>query len=117
MHVYVCMCTRKQVLFATETFAMGLNMPAKTVVFTKLRKWDGEENRFLTSGEYIQVCVCVCARACAPMHACSFVRFCRSIHHRRIHGTLCVCMCMYVCVCVRVCVSTDEWSCRQARQG
>jgi hypothetical protein len=24
---------------------MGLNMPAKTVVFTALRKWDGEENR------------------------------------------------------------------------
>lgn len=34
-----------QVLFSTETFAMGLNMPARTVVFTALRKWDGEENR------------------------------------------------------------------------
>lgn len=42
-------------LFATETFAMGLNMPAKTVVFTKLNKWDGQETRPLTSGEYIQM--------------------------------------------------------------
>ena len=34
-----------KVLFATETFAMGLNMPARTVVFTATRKWDGEQNR------------------------------------------------------------------------
>jgi hypothetical protein len=45
----------RQVLFTTETFAMGLNMPAKTVVFTSLSKWDGESNRWLTSGEYIQM--------------------------------------------------------------
>ena len=31
-----------RVLFTTETFAMGLNMPAKTVVFTSLTKFDGE---------------------------------------------------------------------------
>lgn len=34
---------------------MGLNMPAKTVIFTQLSKWDGEERRFLTSAEYIQM--------------------------------------------------------------
>ena len=28
-------------LFVTETFSMGLNMPAKTVVFTQCRKYDG----------------------------------------------------------------------------
>ncbi|EFN51423.1 hypothetical protein CHLNCDRAFT_28067, partial [Chlorella variabilis] len=42
-------------LFSTETFAMGLNMPARTCVFTALRKWDGEENRWIGSGEYIQM--------------------------------------------------------------
>merc|ERR1719487_954021 len=44
-----------KVLFATETFSMGVNMPAKTVVFTQIRKWDGVDNRVLQSGEYIQM--------------------------------------------------------------
>ena len=42
-------------LFATETFAMGLNMPARTVLFTSARKFDGKEYRWITSGEYIQM--------------------------------------------------------------
>uniref|UniRef100_A0A6V7KYP6 Helicase ATP-binding domain-containing protein n=1 Tax=Bracon brevicornis TaxID=1563983 RepID=A0A6V7KYP6_9HYME len=42
-------------LFATETFAMGLNMPARTVLFTAPRKFDGKEFRWITSGEYIQM--------------------------------------------------------------
>ncbi|XP_064604506.1 LOW QUALITY PROTEIN: exosome RNA helicase MTR4-like [Liolophura sinensis] len=42
-------------LFATETFAMGLNMPARTVLFTSCRKFDGKDFRWLTSGEYIQM--------------------------------------------------------------
>jgi len=42
-------------LFATETFAMGLNMPARTVFFTNARKFDGKENRWISSGEYIQM--------------------------------------------------------------
>ena len=44
-----------QALFATETFSTGLNMPAKTVVFTNARKFDGGGFRWLTSGEYIQM--------------------------------------------------------------
>ncbi|KAI0071672.1 antiviral helicase [Panus rudis PR-1116 ss-1] len=44
-----------KVLFATETFSIGLNMPAKTVVFTAVRKFDGREFRNLSSGEYIQM--------------------------------------------------------------
>ena len=44
-----------KVLFATETFSMGLNMPARTVLFTSCRKWDGKETRWITSGEYIQM--------------------------------------------------------------
>ncbi len=44
-----------KVLFATETFSIGLNMPAKTVVFTAVRKWDGTDFRNLSSGEFIQM--------------------------------------------------------------
>ncbi|KAF9042917.1 rRNA-processing arch domain-containing protein [Panaeolus papilionaceus] len=44
-----------KVLFATETFSIGLNMPAKTVVFTSTRKFDGREFRNISSGEYIQM--------------------------------------------------------------
>ncbi|OIR58730.1 MAG: ATP-dependent RNA helicase, TRAMP complex subunit Mtr4 [Amphiamblys sp. WSBS2006] len=44
-----------KILFATETFAIGLNMPAKTVVFTSIRKFDGQETRWLSPGEYIQM--------------------------------------------------------------
>eukprot|EP00617_Octactis_speculum_P002333 CAMPEP_0185777094 /NCGR_PEP_ID=MMETSP1174-20130828/88286_1 /TAXON_ID=35687 /ORGANISM="Dictyocha speculum, Strain CCMP1381" /LENGTH=705 /DNA_ID=CAMNT_0028465357 /DNA_START=11 /DNA_END=2125 /DNA_ORIENTATION=+ len=42
-------------LFATETFSIGLNMPAHTVVFTQCRKFDGKNFRWITSGEYIQM--------------------------------------------------------------
>ncbi|GIQ82178.1 hypothetical protein KIPB_003265, partial [Kipferlia bialata] len=44
-----------KVLFATETFAMGLNLPARTVVFTELTKFDGVQSRHLAAGEYIQM--------------------------------------------------------------
>ncbi|KAF6125883.1 Mtr4 exosome RNA helicase [Phyllostomus discolor] len=42
-------------LFATETFAMGINMPARTVLFTNARKFDGKDFRWISSGEYIQM--------------------------------------------------------------
>ncbi|KAM9777114.1 helicase SKI2W [Syngnathus typhle] len=44
-----------KVLFATETFAMGVNMPARTVVFDSIRKHDGSGFRNLLPGEYIQM--------------------------------------------------------------
>ena len=44
-----------KVLFTTETFAMGINMPAKTVVFTSMEKFDGEQFRNISGGEYIQM--------------------------------------------------------------
>ena len=44
-----------KVLFATETFAVGINMPTKTVVFTALDKFTDGRMRPLTSSEYIQM--------------------------------------------------------------
>lgn len=44
-----------KVLFATETFSIGLNMPAKTVLFTNVRKFDGVTQRWVTPSEFIQM--------------------------------------------------------------
>ena len=44
-----------KVLFATETFAMGLNLPTRTVVFSGYRKHDGKSFRDLLPGEYTQM--------------------------------------------------------------
>lgn len=44
-----------KVLFTTETFAVGINMPAKTVVLNGLRKYDGRRFRLITSKEYFQL--------------------------------------------------------------
>ncbi|CAJ0608096.1 unnamed protein product [Cylicocyclus nassatus] len=42
-------------LFATETFSLGLDMPARTVLLMSARKFDGADNRWITSGEYIRM--------------------------------------------------------------
>ncbi|XP_053683863.1 SKI2 subunit of superkiller complex protein [Sabethes cyaneus] len=44
-----------KILFATETFAMGVNMPAKTVVFDSTNKFDGQTTRMLRPAEYTQM--------------------------------------------------------------
>ncbi len=44
-----------QVLFATETFSVGVNMPAKTVILNGIRKFDGRRFRPLRSKEYFQM--------------------------------------------------------------
>lgn len=45
-----CVFIIMQLLFATETFAMGVNMPARTVIFDSNRKHDGVRVRDLNPG-------------------------------------------------------------------
>jgi ATP-dependent RNA helicase HelY len=42
-------------VFATETLALGINMPARSVVMEKLTKWNGETHADITPGEYTQL--------------------------------------------------------------
>ncbi len=46
-----------KILFATETFSVGVNMPTRSVVFTELTKYDGIKNdfRYLNTSEYLQM--------------------------------------------------------------
>ena len=44
-----------KVVFATETLALGINMPARSVVIEKLSKWNGETHADITPGEYTQL--------------------------------------------------------------
>ncbi|WP_250729994.1 helicase-related protein, partial [Actinomyces sp. 187325] len=44
-----------KVVYATETLALGINMPARTVVLESLRKWNGSAHVTLTPGEYTQL--------------------------------------------------------------
>ena len=59
-----------KVLFATETFAMGLNMPARCVVFTAHKKFDGKETRQIMPGEYTQMSGRAGRRGKDPFGAC-----------------------------------------------
>jgi ATP-dependent RNA helicase DOB1 len=46
-----------KILFATETFSVGVNMPTRCVIFTELTKYDGTRNdfRYLNTSEYLQM--------------------------------------------------------------
>ena len=44
-----------KVVFATETLALGINMPARTVVLDKLVKYNGSSHADITAGEYTQL--------------------------------------------------------------
>jgi antiviral helicase SKI2 len=48
-------CGLVKLLFATETFAMGVNMPARTVIFDAITKFDGKTSRNLEPAEYTQM--------------------------------------------------------------
>ena len=44
-----------QVVFATDTLALGVNMPARTVVIGRMSKWDGRRRRALIPNEFQQM--------------------------------------------------------------
>ena len=44
-----------KVCFATETLALGINMPARTVVIERLEKWNGQQHVLLTPGQFTQL--------------------------------------------------------------
>ncbi|HWH31783.1 MAG TPA: DEAD/DEAH box helicase [Egibacteraceae bacterium] len=44
-----------KVCFATETLALGINMPARTVVIERLEKWTGQRHELLTPGQFTQL--------------------------------------------------------------
>src|SRR3954469_17191005 len=51
----LCVRGLVKVVFATETLALGINMPARTVVLEKLVKYNGEAHVDLNPGEYTQL--------------------------------------------------------------
>ena len=44
-----------KILYTTETFSVGINMPAKTVIFNSTEKYDGVSMRMLNAKEYFQI--------------------------------------------------------------
>lgn len=66
---------------------MGLNMPAKTVIFTAMQKWDGEQHRWMRSGEYIQM------SGRAGRRGKDDRGICIMMIDKRMDATICKCAC------------------------
>ncbi|MBW3562017.1 MAG: DEAD/DEAH box helicase [Actinobacteria bacterium] len=74
-----------RVVVATETLALGINMPAKCVVIERLEKWNGERHVMLTPGEYTQLTGRAGRRGIDPVgHA--VVLYQRDIDFRTVAG-------------------------------
>ena len=74
-----------KILFATETFAMGVNMPARTVLFDSIRKHDGKGMRDLIPSEYIQMAGRAGRRGLDPFGTVVLVQRGAKIRKRAIH--------------------------------
>ena len=100
----MCICAVTQALFATETFALGLNMPARTVVFTNIQKFDGKEYRtvrmYQCCNEFVQF----------HMHTCT---------HTHTHTVLRLLLMFYCHHYIQSdhirWVHSNEWACRETR--
>lgn len=74
-----------KVVVATETLALGINMPAKCVTIERLEKWNGERHVMLTPGEYTQLTGRAGRRGIDPVgHA--VVLYQRDIDFRTVAG-------------------------------
>ncbi|MGH3442304.1 MAG: DEAD/DEAH box helicase [Nitriliruptorales bacterium] len=74
-----------KIVVATETLALGINMPAKSVVIERLEKWDGERHILLTPGQYTQLTGRAGRRGIDPIgHA--VVLYQRDIDFRTVSG-------------------------------
>lgn len=74
-----------KVVVATETLALGINMPAKSVVIERLEKWDGERHVLLSAGEYTQLTGRAGRRGIDPVGQ-ALVLYQRDIDFRTVAG-------------------------------
>jgi hypothetical protein len=76
-----------KMLFATETFAMGVNMPAKCVCFDAIDKFDNNGKRDLLPGEYVPSFPCkTCGSSlchCNVRNRCTWERVARNTRNTR----------------------------------
>jgi ATP-dependent RNA helicase HelY len=74
-----------KIVFATETLALGINMPARSVVIERLEKYDGEGHVLLTAGQYTQLTGRAGRRGIDPVGQ-AVVLHQRSVEFRQVAG-------------------------------